>query len=640
MNRLTCLLICVTSLLLQEVTAQTLLERRVSVAATKRSLKAILKDISEHEYFYFAYNSHILPVDSLVTVSISNAPLLDVLHQLFGSGYVFSVYNNYIIIRTNNRKSLALKGFVLDATTGLPIADATVYSKDQLRSTFTNADGSYSLPLNADRILTDVSAGKVGYLDTTADLRTLSSDTLLFFLSPETVSPDSITVKTSISRSWTWRLLLSSRQRLRSLNLRHFFSGRFLQVSLVPGLSTRGNMSGQVITDLSLNIIGGYTKGTKGVEIGGLFNVNSGSTGYLQMAGAVNATGGSFKGLQITPGHNSVGDTLKGVQLSILLNYARMNCGLQIGLVNASDSAKGISLGLLNFVKNGSRKVALYSSDLVNTVVAYKTGNGHFYNILLAGNNTNGKAIATIGLGLGYEYRLRKWLSLSPEINYQVVKLESWHNRLQQAKLLLNLYPVRGIGVFGGPVLNRYINYDRPESPFKNPLSLEEFIAANEGHGRPVKNWLGWEAGISWETTGRHARSHKRQTAWSAEPFFSIGKQDHSSKWMPAGGLRIQKKLTSDIDMMFSAGYARLGDGAGIPLSAGAKFFAAGPFYLSCGAGFVPGLEKNVASTLTALSAGVELKGGADLSAGYEHFSQLHVEQIFLRFGYHFHLPK
>ena len=56
--------------------------------------------------------------------------------------------------------------------------------------------------------------------------------------------------------------------------MKNFFETRPFQVSLVPGLGSHGKMSGQVVNNFSLNVFGGYTAGTNGSELGGLFNID------------------------------------------------------------------------------------------------------------------------------------------------------------------------------------------------------------------------------------------------------------------------------------------------------------------------------------------------------------------------------
>jgi hypothetical protein len=114
---------------------------------------------------------------------------------------------------------------------------------------------------------------------------------------PETIAaipsfPDSA----GVERTGMGKFLLSAKQKMQSINLRKFFTTRPFQLSLVPGISTQGKMSGQVVNNFSFNLLGGYTGGTNGLEVGGLFNIDKKDVKYLQAAGLFNIAGGKTKG--------------------------------------------------------------------------------------------------------------------------------------------------------------------------------------------------------------------------------------------------------------------------------------------------------------------------------------------------------
>ena len=119
------------------------------------------------------------------------------------------------------------------------------------------------------------------------------------------------------------RFLLSSKQKVQSLNLKNFFTSRPFQVSFTPGLSTHGKLSSQVVNNFSLNVIGGYTAGTNGVEIGGIFNIDKKEVKYVQAAGIFNMAGGNVKGVQMAGINNTVLDTVKALQAAGVRNYVK-----------------------------------------------------------------------------------------------------------------------------------------------------------------------------------------------------------------------------------------------------------------------------------------------------------------------------
>jgi len=483
-----CFILC--SSLLQ---AQSLLDKQVTIDVKRQRLDQVLEIISNQGQFYFSYNSAIIKKDSLVSLSISK-PLMQVLQALLPDHYEFRESGNYVIIRKApikvtlstvavkpEQKFYSLSGYVLDEGTASWIRQATVYEKNQLASAQTNEGGYFKLKLRQKIRRPFITVSKEFYQDTsftidggndqqiTVTLVPLSSQVITVIGPDDYFAPDQLKLRVVRSDSsiaeYTYlrpdslkveatgmaRFLLSSRQRFQSLNLRRFFTTRPYQVSLTPGLGTHGYLSAQVINNFSLNVLGGYNGGVRGVEVGGLFNLDKKDVSFLQAAGLFNIVGGKVRGLQVagvsntvldsvtglqaagvhnySKGHfkgfqisgvynhaadsvtgmqasgvgnfsnrnvrgvqlagviNVAGKEVKGAQISGVINYARKLKGVQIGLINISDSSEGVGIGLINVVLHGYHKLAFYSDEVVNANVAFKTGSHKLYNILHAGMN-------------------------------------------------------------------------------------------------------------------------------------------------------------------------------------------------------------------------------------------------------------
>jgi len=151
-----------------------------------------------------------------------------------------------------------------------------------------------------------------------------------------------------VERTVIARMLLSSKQKIQSLNLKKFFTERPFQLSLFPGVSTHGWLNAQVVNKISLNIIGGYSAGVNGVEAAGWFNIDKKDVRWVQLAGWFNVVGGSVTGLQASGIHNMVLGSLKGVQYSGISNVVKHKfTGLQAaGIYNhVGDSITGAQMG-------------------------------------------------------------------------------------------------------------------------------------------------------------------------------------------------------------------------------------------------------------------------------------------------------
>lgn len=221
-----------------------------------------------------------------------------------------------------------------------------------------------------------------------------------------------------------------------------------IQFSFVPFVGTNGTNSGNIINDVSFNLLGGYSAGTRAFEMAGLFNINRGNmTGVqlaglfnqvggkvdgvqlaglfnsnlqsvrgVQLAGLTNFTAGSVDGVQLAGLANFSPNTVKGVQLAGLanfsgkslegsqiaglanftahdvrgsqvapFNYARKVDGFQLGIFNYADSMSGVPVGFISFVRTGYHTVEISANEVLPMNLALRTGKREFYNMLFAG---------------------------------------------------------------------------------------------------------------------------------------------------------------------------------------------------------------------------------------------------------------
>ncbi|MEO8961162.1 MAG: carboxypeptidase-like regulatory domain-containing protein [Ginsengibacter sp.] len=586
--------------------AQSILDRNISFEVNGQRLDNVLEIMSNQGDFYFSYNSNIIKRDSLVTLTVYNKSVKKVLNFLFGDRYEFKESGNYVIIRRapvkvslitgkalTEDKSYTVSGYVLDDETGQKLSDASVYEKRLLASALTDEKGYFKIKLKSKSKTAELTVSKEFYEDTTVvieprynqqltiTIMPLEEKQLLITVSPaDLYMPDSLKVRIEndtisteylyvkrdsikLEKTTAGKFLLSSKQKIESLNLKKFFTERPFQVSVVPGMGTHGRLSPQIVNNFSLNIFGGYSGGLNGAEIGGLFNLDKKDVVGFQAAGLFNLNGGSVKGAQFaginnttinnlngwqtaginnyTKGkvngvqlagiYNHAADSVKGIQIAGISNYAnkKMNGlqiagignfsrremdgtqiagifnyakklrGLQIGLINVSDSSDGYSIGLLNLVNKGYHKISFYSNEIMNANVAVKTGNSKLYSILMGGMNVSDSAkMYSFGFGLGHDFIFSKRLALSTELSSQYLYRGSWsyNNLLNKFSLHLNLQLHKNIALFAGPSFNVFYRdqataFDGYRKVIPSP-SYHPFKIWPEGHG-----WIGWNAGIA-----------------------------------------------------------------------------------------------------------------------------------------------
>ncbi len=208
-----------------------------------------------------------------------------------------------------------------------------------------------------------------------------------------------------------------------------------------------------------------------------------------------------MSGVQIASVANFSNREMRGTQIAGVINYAKKIKGLQIGLINIADSSDGYSIGLINIVLKGYHKLSLSTNELMNTNVAFKTGNRKFYSILQTGMNwgKSDEKIYSFGYGLGSEMRLGKTFSINPEISANYLYLGSWDylNLLNKFNLNLNVKLGKYVSIFGGPSINAYhsqqpVNIIGYKPPMPPSSGFRDFDFGNR-----VNGWIGWNAGIN-----------------------------------------------------------------------------------------------------------------------------------------------
>ncbi|MDX1671639.1 MAG: hypothetical protein R3211_04805 [Balneolaceae bacterium] len=126
------------------------------------------------------------------------------------------------------------------------------------------------------------------------------------------------------------------------------------RLALIPGLSTNGPQAKEYASGYSLNLLVGYNGALhRGLELGGLANLNKYYARGVQLAGLLNYSGRETQGVQLAGALNLSGGDMQGLQLSGLGNVSRADIqGIQLsGAANwAARHAQGIQLsGALNY---------------------------------------------------------------------------------------------------------------------------------------------------------------------------------------------------------------------------------------------------------------------------------------------------
>ena len=345
-----------------------LLNKHVSISVTRKPLGEVLTLLGRQGGFYFSYNSNTVNDASLITLTAKDKAVKQILWELFDNGYEFKETESHIIIQYVAGAYWYATGYIKDGVTGDNIAYATVYDKKQFVSTMTNEAGYFKLKLKDRNTPAMLYVSKSWYNDTILTVNAATNKEVNITILPNPVELDSvvITQRNGVERNWFSRMFLSSKQRMQSVNLGKYFVNKPYQGSIIPGFGTHGRMGAQVINKFSFNLLGGYTAGVDGFELGGLFNIVKKDVQYVQIGGVFNLAGGSVTGLQIAGVYNQVLKASNGWQFAGVCNFVNADItGLQVaGVYNhAWGNAKGvIASGIANLSKENTDGVQVSGS--------------------------------------------------------------------------------------------------------------------------------------------------------------------------------------------------------------------------------------------------------------------------------------
>ena len=694
-NYLSFIILLVMSLV---VSAQSPAQPQVTLQVKSTKVHLVLQEIEKQVGLYFSYDGRLMNRDSLVTLNVANQPLNKALQMLFGSRFEYQQQGRYLVITpamprlalsntdvTTDGGSVSVSGLVTDERSGERLMNASVYEKEQLAATLTDEHGYFKLKLRP---------GPSGSIAVTAGKR-LYHDTTVHFLQSVMVNARAGVAAyladksrgNRVERTGLGAAFISTRQMIQSLNIPDFFANRPFQVSITPGLSTHGMFSPQVVNKVSLNLIGGYTAGVNGIEAGGLFNINKRDSKYLQLAGIFNLVGGNMTGLQIAGAHNFVLDTLKGVQLALFANRAegsvsglqlsafnndtRYLKGVQIGLINRVDTSKGVSIGLLNIIRNGFYRVNYSINNLANANVALKTGTHTFYSMLLLSTNiSNTQKFYAFGLGMGHDFMLSNKFYISAEGNYHLANNTLWDNQWGQGKLLFNLQIAPKITLVAGPTFNHYkYNHRVHIQGYRNVTNAPEYWDAYRPNVyTSTRNWLGWEAGISFNSAFKPVKREKTYSqAWYLGFAATEGKGwDEPYQFVTGAELSLQRDLNSGITGMITTGFTHFATDSEVnpvnmlPIKAGVRLKMNKRLFIQGDLGEAIGINlksyrytfnnNENTSTLTyrpynafmySFSTGFMLNNGLEASFKFEDYGlSTDYKQFALRLGYRLKLSK
>ncbi|MCA6361515.1 MAG: hypothetical protein IM638_00620 [Bacteroidetes bacterium] len=349
------------------------LERKITLKAENKRTEDIFLLIADKAGFDYSYSQHAFDRNRITTLNVINETVRRALDKLFENSVNYKVRGNHLIlvaapaplppvvVTPPKKVEYKVSGYITDKRSGYVLRDVTVVDTARIVAVLSDVYGFYSLTVPAGKESMHLRVKRIGYFDTTITITPKSNLTADIALRPipapepifnaqeqrtdslygvTNAAPDSVSTEFNRLRFEWANGLLNRAQRIQFSNLKDdVFKGNS-QVSLVPGLSTRGLLTGKTRNKYSFNVLAGYTGGTDVFELGGILNFDRGDVQYVQIAGAANVVTGNMKGVQAAGAFNIVTEKTTGVQLAGCGNFALDTMrGMQVsGAVNLANN--------------------------------------------------------------------------------------------------------------------------------------------------------------------------------------------------------------------------------------------------------------------------------------------------------------
>ncbi len=517
----------------------------VTLNMENASYQRVFQALTELTGKKFAYNSDLIP-EQPVNVAVEQEALPVVLKQILGSKLSYVERGQYIIIvpaeKPKKQLSISTRGEILDANTHKELPEVSVYEVNRLTSAMTDHFGQYTLTASVPDEVAFIAISKANYQDTVIQVTPKDRFFTVLLKPIQEIQQQNPTDTLKLVRFFT-----RSKVRKHASNV-SLTERRLAQVSLLPGLSSNGFISGKISNVFSFNIIAGYAHSLHGVELGGFLNMERMEGSGLQMAGAINIVGSYFHGnqwagisnitlqdfsgfqaagfsnharkvvgLQLAGGLNTATEThgmqlsgfanhnsgtLSGVQLSGFINRTGTLKGMQIGIINlAREVESGFSIGLINLFKDELHQLEASTNDITPYNMSFKSGLNGFYSVISAGIDPHAGQLWSYGLGFGSQWPLHKFLIASTELSLNTLQpldrayMDGFNSDIRWG-IRMGGRLTEKISIHGGPVFHYYFFGRHGQNPqFSDRFGTNTLYHHIRGNAL-TKTWIGYEAAI------------------------------------------------------------------------------------------------------------------------------------------------
>lgn len=357
-----------------------LLERSVSLVVTNERLADVLVRVGKEADFTFSYKASLINADQRINAEFHDRTVRQILDYLFRGSVGYKERGKHIILirpgkETASAKEDVVTGYVVDEATGQRLRNVSVYDPVTLSSAVTDDYGYFRIEIkNPTGEEIRLAVNKSLYADTIIVVPPRSGRlvNVPIRINKEKISTVADSVGSKLKRLW----LATRRATQQAVNMENISDTMYrkAQMSFVPFAGSNGKLSGNVINDYSLNVLGGYSLGVRKAEFGGLFNIVRGDVTGVQAAGLFNGVQGNLQGVQVAGLANAVLGEARGPQFAGLVNFSPrgFRSFATAGLLNFTlGDAEGVGIaGLANFSARshtGPQLAGLFNFSIENS---------------------------------------------------------------------------------------------------------------------------------------------------------------------------------------------------------------------------------------------------------------------------------
>ncbi len=361
------------------------LEQQITISFTNEPLESALTGIAERGGFTFSYSPSIIETGQHITKNFIHKTVRQILDEIFDGDVAYKTRGEYVILSRAKKRQAAdepvkVSGYIVDDETGERLHNVTVYDPVTLASALTDSFGYFEMEINNPPPDLTLAINKAAYADTVLTIPRGQRRLLSISMKVNRgIAAMTDSVGHKLRRFWS-KTNLFKRQRVNMTNVRDTIH-RAMQVSFVPFAGTNHGLSGSVVNDYSLNILGGYAMGVRKAEFGGIFNVVRGEVSGFQAAGVVNYVQEGVRGVQLSGVANLNGGPVGGVVAAGVLNFS-------------GGESKAVQLGGVMNVTFGGQRMPHFAGVLNLTTADSRSQLAGVLNI--AGGNVKGAQVAGV----------------------------------------------------------------------------------------------------------------------------------------------------------------------------------------------------------------------------------------------------